>query len=69
MIWVDISDSVSSKRLEMSDLEWLTDEQVAHLEPFFPRSHGRLRVDDRLTLSGEPQWAALAGCSAGIWAE
>jgi transposase len=36
----------------MSDLYWLTDEQVARLVPFFPKSHGRPRVDDRRVLSG-----------------
>lgn len=34
------------------DLYWLTDEQMARLEPFFPKSHGRPRVDDRRVLSG-----------------
>jgi len=29
----------------MSDLYWLTDEQMARLEPYFPKSHGKLRVD------------------------
>ncbi len=36
----------------MSDLYWLTDEQMARLHPYFPRSHGRPRVDDRRVLSG-----------------
>ena len=36
----------------MSDLFWLTDEQMARLQPFFPRSHGRPRVDDRRVFSG-----------------
>ncbi len=36
----------------MSDLFWLTDAQMARLEPFFPKSHGRPRVDDRRVLSG-----------------
>jgi len=36
----------------MSDLFWLTDEQMARLQPFFPRSHGRPRVDDCRVLSG-----------------
>ena len=36
----------------MSDLFWLTDEQMARLQPFFPKSHGRPRVDDRRVLSG-----------------
>ena len=34
----------------MSDLFWLTDEQMARLQPFFPLSHGRPRVDDRRDL-------------------
>jgi transposase len=36
----------------MSDLYWLTDEQMARLQAFFPKSHGRPRVDDRRVLSG-----------------
>ncbi len=36
----------------MSDLFWLTDEQMERLRPFFPKSHGRSRVDDRRVLSG-----------------
>ena len=36
----------------MSDLFWLTDEQMAQLWPFFPRSHGKPRVDDRRVLNG-----------------
>ena len=36
----------------MSDLYWLTDEQMARLEPYFPKSHGEPRVDDRRVLSG-----------------
>lgn len=36
----------------MSDLYWLTDEQMARLRPFFPKSHGRPRVDDQRVLSG-----------------
>jgi len=36
----------------MSDLFWLTDEQMKRLQPFFPKSHGRARVDDRRVLSG-----------------
>lgn len=36
----------------MSDLYWLTDCQMAKLEPFFPKSHGKPRVDDRRVLSG-----------------
>jgi transposase len=36
----------------MSDLYWLTDEQMARLQPHFPKSHGRPWVDDRRVLSG-----------------
>ncbi|MHA6327012.1 IS5 family transposase [Roseivivax sp. CAU 1753] len=36
----------------MSDLFWLSDEQMARLRPFFPKSHGKPRVDDRRVLSG-----------------
>ena len=36
----------------MNDLYWLTDRQMAKLEPFFPKSHGKPRVDDRRVLSG-----------------
>ena len=36
----------------MSDLYWLTDEQMDRLRPFFPKSHGKPRVDDRRVLSG-----------------
>ena len=28
----------------MSDLHWLTDEQMARLEHFFPKSHGKPRL-------------------------
>lgn len=38
--------------LDMSDLYWLTEEQMARLRPFFPKSHGRPRVDDQRVLSG-----------------
>ena len=36
----------------MSDLFWLTDAQMARLEPFLPKPHGKPRVDDRRVLSG-----------------
>jgi transposase len=36
----------------MRDLFWLTDEQMARLQPYFPKSHGSARVDDRRVLSG-----------------
>ena len=36
----------------MSNLFWLTDEQMARLRPFFPKSHGTPRVDDQRVSSG-----------------
>lgn len=36
----------------MSDLYWLTETQMRRLKPFFPKSHGKPRVDDRRVLSG-----------------
>jgi transposase len=36
----------------MSNLCWLTDEQMERLRLFFPKSHGKSWVDDRLVLSG-----------------
>ena len=37
---------------DMSDLDWLSETQMARLEPHFPKSHGKPRVDDRRVLSG-----------------
>ncbi len=42
----------SAKKLGMSDLYWLTDEQMARLSPYFPKSRSQSRVDDRQVLSG-----------------
>jgi transposase len=36
----------------MSDLYWLADEQMARLQPYFPKSHGKPRIDERRVLSG-----------------
>lgn len=36
----------------MSNLYWLTDDQQDRPQPFFPKSHGRSRVDERCVLSG-----------------
>jgi transposase len=36
----------------VGDLFWLSDDQLRRLEPFFPKSRGRARVDDRRVLSG-----------------
>jgi transposase len=38
--------------VKMSNLFWLTDEQMERLKPFFRKSHGKPRVDDRRVLSG-----------------
>lgn len=42
----------AGRHLGMSDLYWLTDEQMARLRPYFLKSHGKPRVDDRRVLSG-----------------
>jgi len=36
----------------MSNHFWLTDAQMARVKPFFPRSDGKPRVDDRRVSSG-----------------
>ena len=36
----------------MRDLFWLSKEQLARIEPFFPLAHGVPRVDDRKVISG-----------------
>jgi transposase len=36
----------------MSNLYWLSEDQMARLRPYFPKSHGMPRVDDRRVLSG-----------------
>lgn len=36
----------------MSDLCWLTDAQMARLEPYIPKSHGRPHIDGRRVLNG-----------------
>jgi transposase len=36
----------------MSDLYWVTDEQMTRLRPYSPKSHGKPRVDYRRGLSG-----------------
>lgn len=46
-MWEARSDSGSVRRLRMSDLYWLTEEQMARLRPYFPKSHGKPRIDDR----------------------
>jgi len=36
----------------MSNLYWLSEEQMGRLKPYFPKSRGKPRVDDRRILSG-----------------
>ncbi len=36
----------------MSDHYWLSKAQIERIKPYFPRSHGVPRVDDRRVLSG-----------------
>lgn len=36
----------------MSGLYWLAEGQMERLRPYFPKSRGRVRVDDRRVLSG-----------------
>ena len=36
----------------MRNLYWLTDAQMERLKPFFPKSHGKSRVDDCRVMSG-----------------
>ena len=38
----------------MSDPFWLSEAQVDRLRPFFPKSRGKPRVDDRLPGTGLP---------------
>ena len=48
-----LRDSPTENRaVSMSVLFWLSDAQMARLEPDFPKSHGKPRVDDRRMLSG-----------------
>ena len=51
----------------MTDLYWLTDEQMERLRPFFPKSHGRPRVDDRRVLSGIVSVAARNSPQKHVW--
>jgi hypothetical protein len=57
--------------MAMSDLIWLADAQIERLAPFFPKSRGKARVDDRRVLSGitsSTATAALARRAGGLWA-
>jgi transposase len=49
----------------MSNMFWLTEAQMARLQPFFPKSHGKPRVDDLRVLSGISSSIAMA-CGGAI---
>jgi hypothetical protein len=49
----------------MSNLFWLTEAQMDRLRPFFPKSHGRPRVDDRRVLSGIMSYSPTLGQISG----
>ena len=49
----------------MSNLFWLCDAQMVRLQPFFPKSHGKPRVDDRRVLSGIQQQSNFSSISRG----
>ena len=36
----------------MGERVWLTEAQMGRIRPFFPKSRGRARLDDRRVLSG-----------------
>jgi hypothetical protein len=64
LIFAALRDAQLEKRSgDMSDLFWLSDAQMACLERFFPKSHGRPRVDDRKVLNG----IILINCNALRW--
>jgi len=41
-----------AKEFAMSDLFLLSPAQISKIQPFFPKSHGVVRVDDRRVVSG-----------------
>jgi len=45
-------DSIGQEKLPMSDHYWLTETQFERIRPYFPRSHGKPRVDDRRVIGG-----------------
>ena len=44
----------------MSDLFWLTDAQMARLEPYFSKSHGKHRVATRYDRCPKAFFSAIA---------
>ena len=56
----------------MSNLFWLTEAQMVRLQRFFPKNHGKLRVDDRGTerhYLHQSQWLEMVLRSAGAMLE
>ena len=53
----------------MNDSFWLSDAQMARIEPYFPLSHGIARVDDRRAGSAAMRWADLTWRDALIVVE
>ena len=49
-MWRDLR--LENRAMNMSDLLWLTNAQMARLESFFPKSHGKRRGEDKHVLSG-----------------
>ncbi len=54
----------------MSDLNWLTDEQMARLQPYFPKSHrqaeGRRSAGVERHRFRQSEWVALVRCTKGV---
>jgi transposase len=47
----------------MSSVYWLSDAQMERIKPFFPKSHGKPRVDDLRVMSG----IIFINCNALRW--
>ena len=56
----------------MSELFRLSDAQMARLEPYFPKSHGKPWVDDKrraeMNYLDQSQWFTLSRCAERVWA-
>ena len=54
----------------MSDLYWLTDEQMARLQPYFPGGHGkparRRSAGAERHRVRQSQWVAVVRCAEGL---
>jgi hypothetical protein len=49
----------------MGNLDWLSEAQMDRLLPYFPKSRGRARVDDRRVLNGIIFIRAMT--ESGVW--